>query len=539
MSDTPENTAPQPVWEQYTAPALALLKAAVKGNGVKPEDVQARDFFGDVAQFRATLLITLNEKSVTKTVGGKKATGNKVANAQAARDELEKKSNSIYGTDTERQIKQVILDRPDRGLGLKNEYIKMPFLTHEFMWHEPCQACRSQGEFQCRRCFGKGFEVCPRCNGQGAEICPACNGTQYIWNGNAKVQCLRCNGTGRTGCRTCMERRRIKCVTCKGKGSTICSNCNGQGWDTHILASETIAQANFDFDREGMDEKLVRAIENIGARLGDYGTCVIAEEVREQPQKDILITYLVQLPYGHFEALLGDKHNAYVFLVGRQGEIFDPPAFHDVLLKTGLEELKEAAGGAGNTGDSLRRAGKYRTLRQGIILSVRNAPARAVKILLKNNALGLSENTARTIISDATEALKKITGARNAIGMVAGAIAAAILYAIYFLTPVRTQLVSSIANSQLHPAADFITFSIGVMAAIFMTQIASGSALKKALEGLLSAEQKKSAAPRLGNKAYLLAAACLILFLITLETTLHTGTHVPEWYEFLRTQFTG
>jgi hypothetical protein len=525
--------------ETYPDAALEQVRAAVKGNGVKPEDVKALNMHGGMTQFQAGLKLAVEEKVLNKMVGGRKQGGIKVTSAQQAKEEHEKYRESFTGLDIESQIRNAIIARDDKGLGLKNEIIKLPFLNREYIWHEACRTCGSKGEIQCQRCYGKGSEVCPRCNGQGSETCAQCNGTQFIWNGNAKVQCLRCNGTGKNGCRLCSERRRIQCATCKGKGTTQCKNCGGQGWNSHIMMTETHAIANYDFDRANMDTKLARIIESAGKQLGTYATVTILPPPQENTSDTIDISYAAILLHADVEIEFGNKHTGFVYLLGPQGALVDSGFFLDALIKPGLHELREGAESRGDVGDAVRRAGKYRTIRQGLILAARNPKNKAMKLLLKHNALGLSENAARTIINDAALALKKITAGKKLFGMITGTLLAGALYAAYFAASLRPHLIAKISNAMFHPAADLAVYGIGVTFSIFVTQFMTAGTLRKALHGLVSDDQKKSLLPRIGQKAFILAALCLVIFLGAAEASIYAHGHPPDWYFFLRTKITG
>ena len=534
---------PVPVPEElpgtYADAALEEVRKAAKGNGVKTEDIKIIKIDGGRADFRGTLSLNVDEKVLMKTVGGRKAGGTKVGNPQEARDALERDRNDVTGGATETQIRNMIIEREDKGLGLKNEIVPLPFLSREYIWHEACRTCNAQANLQCQRCHGKGSELCPRCNGQGNEVCTQCNGTQYIYNGNSKVQCLRCNGTGKTGCRLCNERRKIQCTICKGKGLLQCKNCGGQGWNSHIMMAETHLIGLFDFDRTGMNTKLVTTIEQLSKDLAKYAPHSIFPQPAVNDTTTIKMEYAVQLIHADVEFAFGEKHTAHIFMVGPNGTITDAASFIDALIKPAMLELREAAEKRGDVGDAIRRAGKYRTVRQGIILAARNPRAKAAKMLLKHNPLGLSENIANTIVNDAALALKNITSGKKIMGMALGVASAAALYSAYFLTAFRPQIMTKISNAMLQPVADILIYGLGVCAAIFITQFMAAGALRKALHGLIPDDQKKSLLPRMENKVYALAGICAVLFLIIVETTLHIDGHPPDWYLALRTSIIG
>ncbi|MBK7362285.1 MAG: hypothetical protein IPJ01_08300 [Micavibrio sp.] len=182
--------------ETYPNPALEEIRVAVRGNGLNPRMVTAKKVEGKIVEFEATLTLSLRQRTMEKVVGGKKTEGEKVDGPQGMREALDRDRLKILSTeDSKKKIIAKISERKDKGFGTRNEIIKLPFLTKEYVHHQACRTCSAHGELKCQRCNGKGAELCPRCNGQSMEICPQCRGAQLIFNGNEKYRAR--NATGR------------------------------------------------------------------------------------------------------------------------------------------------------------------------------------------------------------------------------------------------------------------------------------------------------------------------------------------------------
>jgi hypothetical protein len=546
--DTPaqaEPAAPGALDLSYADPALEQIRAAVKGNGINPASVTVKKLKGEVAEFGAAVSLILRTRTMEKIVGGKKTGGEKVEGPQGVRDGIEKERVRILGSfDTTTKIKDMVMERKDKGFGTRNEVIKLPFLTQEYVHHQACRTCGAQGEIKCQRCFGKGFESCPRCNGQSMEVCSQCRGAQLIFNGNQKIPCPKCNGQGRTPCMMCNQTRKIACNVCRTKGSTVCQNCNGHAWHSYITTAEVDVVGTYDFQREAVPARLLQTVETRAKEIPLYAD-ITALATPTDPQTDttktsdeIPLKYHVRLPYAEADIAFGKVMNANAFLLGKQADIADIPAFLETLLKRGIETLKDAGEGRGDVADKIQRAGQYRTIRHAIIASARFSKGKAVKLVAKNTPLGISDVTINNLVINADKALKNITAKPRRNGVFVGAGIAAVLYLVYMIG-LRAIAGAHIPNEMLLIATDGAVVALGMLFAVLTIQIFGAGAMKKALGKLLPADQKGTIMPKAGNSGLWSALLCIAMFLLAAEISVHANGSTPDWYTMAREKIVG
>lgn len=535
-AEQPQNTE-KPLDQAYANAALARIREAASGAGLKPEHVTIESFSGQEVAFKAELTLSVNAKTSAKTLPGKKTGGVLVSNAGALSTAIEKDRQAASGSETARQIRSLIEGRADKGFGMSGP-IALPFLNREYIIHEGCRTCQSKGELMCRACVGKGYELCPRCNGDGAQACSQCNGAQNIWNGQSMVICSRCAGRGRMACTLCNERRRVKCRVCASKGVTTCGVCNGQGWNSQMTLVEFSAVPGFDYERNKLPEKLARALAERGRDMASFAAITLQPPEPPQPNtssnESLAIQYHAKIPYAEIGVNFAGRHNAHFFLLGPAADIIDSPAFLDVLLKPGIDELKEAAKGQGNVANAVRRAAKHRVIRQGLTIAAKHPKAKASRLLLKNNPLGLSQNAANTIIAESWRAIGVLTAKPRRMGLLAGLGIAALVYGGYFLSPARSLAMNALADPAMHYAADGAVCIAGFFLAAWVVRTVAAAALKKSLIGLLPPGKEGSIMPRNGAEIYIIGFLCLAFFLAAAEATIHFGVSVPEWYAAIR-----
>ncbi|MGB4107505.1 MAG: hypothetical protein WBK55_06890 [Alphaproteobacteria bacterium] len=528
---------------EYAEPALEQLRAAVRGNGLNPRLVTVKNIDGKVAEFDARVSLFLSMRTMEKTVGGKRTEGEKVEGPQGLREAMERDRLKILGTeDIGKKIRAKIAERKDKGFGTRNEIIKLPFLTKEYVQHQPCRTCNAQGELKCQRCHGKGFEICPKCNGQSMEICPQCRGAQLIFMGNGKVPCPKCNGQGRTPCMMCHQTRKIMCSVCRSKGSTQCQNCNGQAWHSYMTTSEADIICTFDFDRENVPAKLLRTVETKARDVPLYAEITVlpqdapgeAEEENKTRPDVIMLRYRVRLPYAETQFALGKATTIDAFLLGQKAEIAEMPAFLEILLKDGMQSLKEAGDGRGNVAAKMQRAGQYRTIRQTIIASAKYSRGKAFKLVKRNSPLGIGDLALKNLVVNADRALRNITAKPRMYGMITGVAAGFALYLAYMMAGLREAFTGSLQNKMLHIPIDGVVIGAGMVFALLAIQFFGASAMKKALGKLLPEDQESTIMTKAGHNGPWSALLCVLFFLVAAEISARFGGMAPDWYLYAR-----
>jgi hypothetical protein len=527
--------------ENYANPALEEIRSAVRGNGLNPRMVTVKKIEGKVIEFDIALSLQLRQRTMEKIIGGKRTEGEKVDGPQGMREALDRdRLKTLSNEDSRKKIAAQINARKDRGFGTRNEIIKLPFLTKEYVHHQACRTCNAHGELKCQRCNGKGAELCPRCNGQSMEVCSQCRGAQLIFNGNEKIPCPKCNGQGRTPCMMCHQTRKIQCGVCRGRGATQCQNCNGQAWHSYITTAEMDVICTFDFDRQNLPPKLLQMVESKAKEIPQYAEISAVpskqpENEGEAPKSDIItLRYHVKLPYAETEFALGKASSVSAFLLGKRASIAEIPSFLEILLKDGIKTLKDAGEGRGNVAGKIQQAGQYRTIRHAIVASAKYSKGKALKLVMRNYPLGISEGTVKTLVISADNALKNITAKPRVHGMIAGTALAFVFYLSYMLAGLRAMLINGIENKMFHIPVDGIALGAGMMFALLALQFFGAHAIKKALGKLLPEDQKNTIMSKSGHNGPWSALICFVLFFIACEIAVQAGGSAPDWYLMIR-----
>ncbi len=560
--DEPE--AANTLGPNYADPALAKIREAVRGNGLKPEMITLTTIKGETAVFDAKVSLVLRTRTVEKIIGGKKNTGEKVDGPNGIRAAIDKERLRILGSEeTLTRIKKQVMERKDMGLGTRNEVMKLPLLTREYVRHQPCLNCGAQGQIHCQRCGGRGHETCSRCHAQGMEVCTQCRGAQLLFNGTTNVPCSKCNGQGRTPCQACNQMRKIPCNICHTKGMLVCQTCKGLAWQTYITTAEMDVLSTSSFAREQIPDRLNSVIESKARELPALArvepapqkipapvknipqASTIRENAKAPPAAssanttastadEISLDYNVHLPYADAEFRLGKAMNLRVFLLGTQAGIADTAPFLEKVMENGLKSLSDAAAGRGNVAAKIQAAGRYRTIRQAIIAGARYSKGKAARLVAKNNPLGLSAAGIKSMVIDAENAMNNITAKPRRNGAIGGALIAGILYGLYFVTPARGMLTVSLPDPVMQGIVDAAVAGLGMALAVFAVKAAGTNAAKKALGNLLPGGQGGIALAKAGHAALWAVPLCAILFLAAAELSVQMNMAPPQWYLFLR-----
>lgn len=494
--------------EEYKEQALKKIQELVSGNECEADEVKMQSFDGEVLHFRAKNTLTVGTKLSEKRMPGRIEGPVKVENEIAAKNAISSAYKTIKESpDINRKIRDTLLGRDDKGFGISDEFLKLPFFKKEFVIFEPCQTCKTTGSIRCQPCNGKGLSPCPKCHGSGMGHCTHCNGAQMINGPNGqRIQCPICHGRGRTMCSQCQQRGTIQCRTCRSAGVTPCQNCNGNAWSSHIHIMEIQARTNFEYPRGSLPDKVVNMIDKHGAKIKEHARInILTEQPDQDPENQtedfiVPVKYDVSLPYGHVEYEIKGK-TYYTFLFGTQGRLTHVSPFMDDLIKDGIRKLKDAAELRGDVTENLKAAARFRTVKEGIVFAALYGKTKAQKALKQKNPLGLSDGLTKNIIDTADIALRNITRKPRTMGLIYAGILNAIIFAGYFFA-LRAQIIGKIPNPNMHHLCDALILGATAYLGIITIQMTASSALKTTLNALLPEGIKKSAPPKLGNMLY-------------------------------------
>lgn len=525
--------------EAYKDEAFKRVQDIVAGNKLGPDDVKLEKFEGEMLNFEAQTTIIVKPKTSIKTVAGRVSGPIKVDSDIVAHEEIAKVFRILReDSPAHEQIKSTLLTRPDKGLGAGGTTLDLPFWKKEYVVFRPCLACRNTGNVKCLPCDGKGMERCPRCNGIGLSPCTQCNGTQTVQGpNNRQVQCTMCQGSGKTSCVICNQAGRITCKSCRNKGETTCPTCNGNAWSSEIFICELKAITHFEYPHETLPEQVVSMIDKEGLKIADHAKIIIptTKHTIEEPDRDDLqipVIYDITLPYAHMEYEIEGK-TYYTFLFGKTGALEHVSPFLDDILQNGIRKLSDGANSRGDVSDSLRVAAEYKTLRQGITYAAQHSLAKAKQKLLSSNPLGLSDEAAVEIVTNADKSLKNITKKPRTTGLMMSALFNATFFAVYFLSPLRQAIVSKVGNASLHFVLDGIILGAICYIGAIIIQTKAQAATKAIMHDIIPKQDKAIAPARLGETAYWNIAASGGAFLIMVELSRHIAAHPVAWWASL------
>ena len=468
--------------------ALQQIQNAVKGNGLKPENIEVTKFEGETLEFLALTELTLNSTTSTKRQAGKITGPILLQNTGMFQDAINKECHKItHSPDILKRIYDAVLNRKDKGLYLENVKIKLPFLHKDFVAHEQCNPCAGQGNIQCVRCHGKGEQPCPHCNARGVETCPACGGRQYIQRpNNQNQQCMRCNGSGRTACTQCHESKTIQCNQCNASGTIQCNQCGGHAWNSIIAMTEINAIAHYNFDRENIPEPALKKIDDLQSNIQHHSEIKVIHKSNEQEKEhgDITIPYHFKVPMAQIVFKIKTL-NVPAFLFGTQGTLYDTPPFLEKIMGPGIKALKLAAHGQGNVENHLQKAGRYKTLKHLILTTSRTSLKKALESTLKENPIGLSKTNTKKLVMMAKTALGHIGKRPKQNGYIIGAATAVALGLGYYFIG-RPIILEQLSQQNLKLGADIAFGILSLGAGAFAAKIYTKQKIRKALEALLA-----------------------------------------------------
>ncbi len=487
------NTGPQ-VYHSEIDPelkpiALKQMVEAVKGNGIKAEDVNITKFEGETLEFLALTELTLDTKLAIKHQAGKITGPILLQNSGMFQEAVNKEAHKIaHSLDVVERMCKAVLERPDKGLCLQNILIKLPFLHKDFVAHEPCKPCAAKGKINCARCHGKGEEPCPRCQARGTEVCPTCSGRQYIQGpNNQNQQCQRCNGSGRVGCTQCHEKREIHCSICKAAGTVMCKQCNGHAWNSVIGMAEINPIANYSFDRGNIPQQPLDKLDLLGSDIQHHSDIQVIHRHKEleEERDDISIPYHIKVPMAQVEFMLKEKLAVPAFLFGTQGQLYDMPSFLEKIMSPGIKALKRAALGQGDIATLIQTAGRYRTLRHLILATSKLGPKKALNAVIEKNPIGLSEDSAKKLVIMAGKALSLIGKKPRQIGIAIGLLISGLIAAGYFLAG-KALIAPGLPNANIALRVDALSVLAALGIGYIVAKIYIKSAMQKSLETLFT-----------------------------------------------------
>jgi len=524
--------------------ALEDLQELVRGNGMKPEGVTQQSFDGEVLNFEAFEVFKIEPSVGDKRMPGKQkgeVAGSYTDAQQKIKAALEKIARD---KEVRRMTRDLLKKREDLGFAIDNLIINLERLNKKFVTHDSCGPCGATGKLACAYCKGKRQIACTKCLGKRQVMCQACRGSQFVNTPKGRQQCNVCRGRGRVNCRMCRQTGFMQCPRCKSGGKMRCQHCAGTGWNSRVFFVRVKAKAMFRYDREALPEDVPPLIDEYGPLLvtDRHAQVRFIEDQRRDEELDRLskpdemyIAYHVKIPWGDIEYMM-QMNEVKAKLFGFTPMLEKMPPVLEKIMNPGMKSLAQAAEGTGNISQHVTKAISYRGIGELLLAAIPNPPQRIAEIMRENYRYGIYDETLGRMAEQAIAALRNLTKRPRLQGLALGAIFSGILYASYFMGPLRGTILAQLGTAfpQLIPDLGMaicggaaITGVIHLMA----TQTLK-SVLHKAVEESKS-EYKIKLAPKPVESGLWGYPAGVLLFALVLYLSVMQGFAAPDWYAML------
>ena len=425
------------------------------------------------------------------------------------------KSAFLDSTDWLPQALQELKTDPGHGWGQHGAHITLPAKNTLLAATENCPVCRGGARITCHQCQGEQRVVCSQCQGQRQENCFNCFGRGED-PANPQQPCPICHGTRLAPCRFCNATGELACPTCRGSGGTPCADCKGSGKISQEIAAEGQVRLEFNIGRgQDIPSGLLRALDRLEeSKLpkGHADVVLIPTDETDPKADKTNLRLEASIPYADIHLRLNGKA-VKIGAFGKRGVLFGVPAFLDQSLRPWLQPLEKAARGA----ETLEKALEARALRDalGLELNGKSAP----DDLRRRYPLGLSQATARTIMLQMDQALRRMTLKARVLVAALSFVLSACAFAALFLTPLHQTATESLplASTAL---LDFLLPVLALGLSWFSLNHATRWVLQK---------RYPEASLRLGQKIGKIGAGTMTGIVLAYLALLASAPHKPSW----------
>ncbi len=437
---------------------------------------------------------------------------------------------------------KLITDEEVLGFGIDGKTYLLNLPKKIFAFDEECAGCRGSGDTHCSTCSGRGTVNCNKCHGQGHMMCQVCRGQRFTIDqaSGQRIPCSPCRGFGQEPCMACGTKKQISCNMCKGLKKSKCRECDGASIKTKVTEVTYFIKTKFTSDLQNIPEQLEEALNQIGMRdlalnghaqvgIIDAVTNSNTENNAENTESNSIkeIGYLCRIPMAKAEFRIDSKK--YVAeIAGYRGYISKIDNFIDDLIKSGIEGLSKITKGSGDISNLIDKSAKFRIIRD-VFTSLGQVPKKLMlRDLMLEYRIGLSEKYAKACIKYADQALKVITKKPRDNASLHGIIISAIIFAVYFLTPMRDFIPENIK-----PIIDIMLPIFLIIMTFFMIQSSSAKILAKILPKSLKGH--KIAAPSGPQPIFsILIIIFMFIFAIEISGKVFPDKAKPEFYLMVR-----
>lgn len=481
---------------QIAQKAAERLGRLVDGNGLKAEQVRLARHETLVHQLPGEVRIVLKPDIVKGQLKGNRPHGLVAASQAEIMGKAEGLAQEfIADHDVQQELMQVIDKDPARGWGVKPFKHPLAVTRKEFSVVDKCLKCAGQTFFNCNMCHATGNAPCSNCAAQGQIQCNACFGAGAVQlQDGSRAPCGRCQSTGRLPCTFCKGLKQVRCTTCAGDGRIGCTECDQSGYWTHIYDMTFHAEAEFDIDRQQVPPDVLAVVDRLGVRnLATEGHAEVFRLQQNPEAKHLIVPFIAFLPLCNAEFSIEGKQYP-SGIAGLTGRIMGIDPVLDPVLKPGINALFKLSKGPLAVEALIDQACKFRVLRQIISGLAHTSKKQVYQGLAKDYPLVISDKYLKGAIKYADIGILALGKGPRIKGLALGTVAAAGLYAGYYLTPLHAAVVSKMAQMQMaqfEMAPDIAIWLCGYIIAWLAVKFMAAGALKKLLpDSVVNTEEK-------------------------------------------------
>lgn len=501
----------QEVSESFKARVLENLKTYIKGNGIKTDSVQLNKIDTQILSVHAKTTLTTKIKTERVVRPGK--VGGDVVHAQnLLLPGLETKMNAMIASPSVRtDIIKAVLARSDKGFQpAANFALNLNAYKGQVAAYDGCLRCHHTGRMTCVSCQGGREVTCPRCTGSRTILCIVCNGARQLHTPQGPKPCTQCASSGRLACPQCHQKARIPCASCQAQGSLACEPCGGTGWTSTVMIGQLEGQGHFELDDRNIPPLVAERIRSTGAKAVLSHDWQITPNTQNN-EDDLGVFYTLSAPYATFQIALG-KLVVDGAAFGTQARIIDAPPFLEKILYKPIKILLEAARQKNNLTSALEAAGKYRLLREALMLVTRSSPAKAMTKLRGLYPVGIHLETLAKIIEAADIVLRAGTEKARIQGLIAGILLAGLFYAAIKMLHVYDLIIPQTDSASFYYIWLIVIALSGISVLHITIRLFGRYAARKLLSKVFKPEQLQKMMPRAGRLFYAGAFICLCIF---------------------------
>lgn len=237
---------------------------------------------------------------------------------------------------------------------------------------------------------------------------------------------------------------------------------------TQIINLAVKIKTGFIYDKTEIPPAAALEIDRNGPRLAMREHLSMQSSPIKRDDGGLAIEYNFAFPFGNMEFKVKDAHYK-AQILGFKAKMIKSPEFLSDLLQKPTNMIKNAAKNASQSQDMLNKAIKTRFYADSVYLSTQMKPKKAFTALMKKYPLGASKQFYKDSIMMSRKAVANASRSARWMAYGVGAGINLVLFAAYFMGPVRAMILGPQPSPIMGVLADLACLAIGSGLAAFVT----------------------------------------------------------------------